>query len=290
MNSLCSTLMYGSKLLLRSSLVTAVSHRSPLIAAMLFRAKQLAGDVLEQRSCWLRVRSGPAEGAWMHLHLPIEAGYWTAAHEPDLQECIAAHLRAGHVAYDIGAHIGFTTAAMAQRVGAAGRVIAFEADCQNVMRLREHLERNRWTDRVEIVHRAVWEESLSSIAFRRGGTLGSRGGIEHGGVWPVLGSGDVVQLASIRIDDFVRTRGPKPDFIKIDVEGAEAEVLHGATGTVRRYAPILAVEVHHAEALAKIERWIRGFSYTCDWRVPSEGFPRRLVALPRASVAAKAFQ
>lgn len=38
---------------------------------------------------------------------------------------------------------------------------------------------------------------------------------------------------------------PRVDFIKIDVEGAEPEVLEGAVETIRRHAPKLALAVYH---------------------------------------------
>ena len=40
-----------------------------------------------------------------------------------------------------------------------------------------------------------------------------------------------------------------PSIIKIDVEGAEADVIRGALGTLRRYRPALLVEVHHVRAM-----------------------------------------
>jgi FkbM family methyltransferase len=51
-------------------------------------------------------------------------------------------------------------------------------------------------------------------------------------------------IDSIRIDDLVKKLGLKPNFIKIDVEGAEYEVLQGAINTLKRYKALIMLEKH----------------------------------------------
>jgi FkbM family methyltransferase len=51
-----------------------------------------------------------------------------------------------------------------------------------------------------------------------------------------------------RIDHIVRELGlTRLDFIKMDIEGAEANALNGATDTLRRFKPQLAIAVEHTE-------------------------------------------
>lgn len=49
----------------------------------------------------------------------------------------------------------------------------------------------------------------------------------------------------MRLDDFYDQ--PRLDFLKIDVEGMEAEVLHGAEGLLRRHRPLIYAENERAE-------------------------------------------
>jgi len=50
-------------------------------------------------------------------------------------------------------------------------------------------------------------------------------------------------VQTVRLDDL---RLPTPDLIKIDVEGAEMNVLRGARACIQKYTPVVHVEVHQA--------------------------------------------
>jgi hypothetical protein len=58
------------------------------------------------------------------------------------------------------------------------------------------------------------------------------------------------------------TIGP-PDFLKIDVEGAELAVLQGATGTIRTCRPLMIVETHGQS----VEAGVAGLLHDADYRV-----------------------
>lgn len=54
----------------------------------------------------------------------------------------------------------------------------------------------------------------------------------------------------ITLDDYCLTN-PAPDLIKIDVEGYQAKALAGAMGTIRRHKPVVIIELHDPEKLAR---------------------------------------
>ena len=58
------------------------------------------------------------------------------------------------------------------------------------------------------------------------------------------GGGSTVEVEAVTIDDFCARHGIRPSLIKIDVEGAELEVLRGADAVLRRFRPLLLVELN----------------------------------------------
>jgi Methyltransferase FkbM domain len=73
---------------------------------------------------------------------------------------------------------------------------------------------------------------------------------------------------------------PPPTLIKIDVEGAEAEVLRGAEKTFARSHPVVICEVHHGRAEEEVCSWLSQQGYSLGWLATDAKFPRHLLALP----------
>jgi FkbM family methyltransferase len=218
---------------------------------------------------------------WMQPRFPVEALIWRGKHEPEVQDAILAVVRPGEVVYDIGAHVGTMALGAARLVGDRGLVVAFDGDPENIARLREHAARNGFENRLRVVHAAVWSRTaVDGIGFRRGTTARSQGGVEADGKRPVLASGEVVNVAAIRLDDFVAAGEPPPQLVKIDVEGGEYEVLRGGEMLFANQRPLVIVEVHHQEAADQITRWLSDYRYCAQWNIPKEKFPRHLFAWP----------
>jgi hypothetical protein len=75
------------------------------------------------------------------------------------------------------------------------------------------------------------------------------------------------------IDALVRAFAlPSVDWIKIDVEGAEVEVLQGAKETLQRFSPTLWIEIH--DTWQKVEAFLHDMGYIIREKIPialSEG-------------------
>jgi len=127
---------------------------------------------------------------------------------------LAHVLRPGMTVLDVGARAGFYTLALASRVGSSGRVIAIEADGENVRRLRRHLALNRVTN----------AQVVEAVACDHGGMVGFGDGSYLG---HIDDSGAAVP--AIRLDDL-----GYPDAIKIDIGGAEGAALAGAARILER--------------------------------------------------------
>jgi FkbM family methyltransferase len=239
----------------------------------------LANAILPDRQAWVRVRSGTAKGLWLRVNLSQERNWWSGKHELDVQHQLRQWVNEGAVFYDIGAHIGLFSLAAA-RVGA--RVVAFEPDPETVARLQSHLERNHFAEHITVVSAAAWSHDCEKITFRRG-LPRSQGGVHSHDSAPVLARGPEIEVSCVSLDHFVNAGGPVPDVIKIDVEGGEAQVLQGAAHTIRAAHPKLAIEIHHREALSAVEAFLEASSYTAEWRVPPEGFPRQCFARSKSA-------
>jgi FkbM family methyltransferase len=230
---------------------------------------------------WVRVQSGLSQGMWMRLRLPEEAGYWLGTHEPEVQNAISALVLPGVVVYDIGAHVGSISLGAARLAGDLGRVVAFDGDPENVVRLQDNCSRNGLEGRLQVVHAAVWSCTPSDgISFRRGRAVRSQGGVEANGDRPVLASGEIINVPAVTLDHFVATGGPLPQLVKIDVEGGEYQVLRGGANLFASQKPLIIAEVHHQQAAEQISAWLDEYQYRSQWNIPKEGFPRRLFAWP----------
>ena len=269
-------LLYRMHVVLKNSGVEGLLRRWRPAAEGLDLLKRLI-----QRHLWVRVQSGLSEGMWMQLRLPTEGAYWRGTHEPDVQNAIAAAVRPGTVVYDIGAHIGSIALGTARLVGDLGRVVAFDGDPENVLRLQDNSSRNGLEDRIQVVHSALWSCTRSEgISFRRGKAVRSQGGVEADGNRPVLGSGELINVPAVTLDDFVAAGGPLPQLVKIDVEGGEYQVLRGGASLFAGQRPLIIAEVHHKQAAEQISAWLDQYRYSSQWNKPPEGYPRRLFAWP----------
>ncbi len=230
---------------------------------------------------WVQVQAGLSQGMWMRLRLPEEARHWRGEHEIEVQNAIYAAIRPGAVVYDIGSHVGTLALGIARLVGELGRVVAFDGDPDNAATLRESSLRNHLEARLEVVHAAVWSYSASDgIPFRRGGVRRSQGGVEANGQRSVTGTGEIISVPAVTLDDFVAAGGPVPQMVKIDVEGGEYEVLCGGATLFVRARPLIIAEVHHQQAADRIGAWLEPRQYCAQWNIPEENFPRYLFAWP----------
>jgi FkbM family methyltransferase len=143
------------------------------------------------------------------------------------------YVRPGSRIVDVGAHVGFFTQRFAAWVGPGGRVIALEPEPVNFGRLARRLRRTGLASRVEAINAAAVEAS---------GSYRLRVDPTHPGDHQLAAEG--LPVSGIALDRLLEQHDWRPiSLLKIDVQGAEARVLAGATETIRRFRPSLLVEV-----------------------------------------------
>jgi len=151
-------------------------------------------------------------------------------------------LKPGDIAIDVGAHVGFFTVQMAAAVGSAGRVYAFEPLDANADLLERSLVENRFEDRVSFQRAAVGTAPGSATLTFPSETLNSGGAyLLRDGTMPLEGNQTktvpLVTLDTLDVQRPVR-------FIKMDVEGAEPQVIRGAMGLLKHDRPVILSELH----------------------------------------------
>ncbi len=202
------------------------------------------------------IRSGPLAGyRWKRSHRYV-SGYWLGNYELPIQECLVRELETGDVFYDVGANAGFFTLLAARCVGAEGRVFAFEPLPANIRTIRSQVELNA-VDNCTVVEAAVSDRD-GPLHFS-GGTNTSTAHIQ--GIRPEMDGTAIVTVAAISLDQFSQECRP-PDFIKMDIEGAELLALKGARDLLSsNRAPKLLIEFHGPELRREGCRILRNRGY-----------------------------
>ncbi len=151
-------------------------------------------------------------------------------------------LKAGDVAIDVGAHVGFFTMQMAAAVGPAGRVYAFEPFDANADLLDRSITENQFDDRVLFKRAAVGAASGSALLTFPVETLNSGGAyLLRDGTRPL--AGNVKKEVPLVALDALDIRRPVR-FVKMDVEGAEPQVVRGAERLLKEDHPTILSELH----------------------------------------------
>lgn len=160
-------------------------------------------------------------------HLLID-GYW----EMWVTEAMLGFIRGGMVAFDVGANLGYFTLLLADLVGAAGRVHAFEPNPVIRQRLAHTVAVNGFGG-----HTTVHGEPLSAEVGERVRLIVPDGEPKNAHILPEeRAAGFGVPLLTTTIDEVVGD-GPV-DFIKIDAEGAELAIWHGMRRLLGRGRPL----------------------------------------------------
>ena len=212
---------------------------------------------------WVQVQRGPARGIWLKLNPRTGRDYFNGEVEPEVQVALGNYLRPGMTVYDIGANIGFFSLLAARLVGAAGRVTAFEADPEIARRLRENVMRNQGAP-ISVEEKAVWSCSKPVFFARADAAVSPDRGLGY-----VINNdtersaAGTIRVEAVSVDEYMRKSGA-PDFIKCDVEGAEAEVFRGAEKLLNENAPLILCEMHGEENRQTLLKSFANLGYSCE--------------------------
>lgn len=242
---------------------------------------------LSLKSCWVLHALPSGRRIWVNLndqfisHDILMHDEWEASETSYMR----ARLKPGDTVLDIGASLGWFSLVAADAIG-AGKVHAFEPSVEVLSRLKQTIDENQLGETVVVHECALWDVAGEERLLGRieqdhnlGHTwLLSEGEAPAG----VITSG----VRTARLDD-VADIGPV-NFIKIDIEGAEAKALRGGEELLRRDKPIVLSELFPKQmelvsgtSAAGFISWMTTLGYGC-WMVENGSATVKLDDFPSA--------
>ena len=158
--------------------------------------------------------------------------------EPGLTGIILEYLNKKDTFIDVGAHFGYFTLLGSYIVGEQGKVHSFEP----IPTTYEILESNTIKkSNIKINNFALFSKNCRMRMMNLGTDRSAYNSIitEDSG----NNTEDFFYVDTIRLDDYVNSNAIRPNFIKLDAEDSEYEVLTGAQSTLETFVPIVTLEV-----------------------------------------------
>lgn len=217
--------------------VSALSSRSLLVRWL----RPVVNRVVPDAAIPVTVLSGAARGCRLVIKAREEKFYWTGVHERHVQRAIQHLVRPGQTFWDVGSHIGFFAVVASRAVGSLGHVRCFEPMDASRDRLHQTVRLNGLAN-VEVCDVAVSRESGNAVL--RPHRLSP--------MWSLAAAQEELGGVNVRVRslDDLAAEGGAPHAIKVDVEGAELEVLRGGARLLRHARPALLVEFSNQQLLS----------------------------------------
>ncbi|MGC1272192.1 MAG: FkbM family methyltransferase [Planctomycetaceae bacterium] len=177
-------------------------------------------------------------------------GAWIGLLERGMLRQFTARLREGSTVWDIGANVGLYTLASSRAVGNGGRVYAFEPMPRNLEHLRRHIAMNGLANVIVVPSAASDADGMLRMA--EGDSPSEFHADERG----------EFEIEAIALDRWQsECGGPPPEVVKIDVEGAETQVLRGAATTFSRDRPVIFLALHGDAQRRDCRELLTGWGY-----------------------------
>jgi FkbM family methyltransferase len=175
---------------------------------------------------------------------------------------ISPYLAPGDVVIDVGANLGFMSALFSKLTGPEGRTYSFEPSPVVYAKLSEVIEANHFSN-ISPYNLGCGSQEQSLFLYRRRNS-------GHASLRPDRRVDRSTQphqtVQIIKLDDFLGPKLARLNFLKIDTEGFEDEVLLGAVGLLRRFKPIIYIELstqYLASSQASVQL-LQDHGYTFD--------------------------
>lgn len=189
-------------------------------------------------------------GDRLRLNAFKHKGYWYFGkdRERHIMSAFARLIHKGDTVIEVGGHIGYVSLYFARLVRDSGHVFVFEPGANNLPYTTRNLQSLR---NVVLIPKAV-SNRAGQVPFYLEDMSGQNNSmIKDFWVFDNVAKSAFLQghyheelVDVVTLDQFVAEKTLVPAFLKVDVEGAEFEVLQGAINTIQSYKPILMLEVN----------------------------------------------
>ena len=184
-------------------------------------------------------------GDLVYVPHPLDArGRHALLHPPAVHPSVLAFLGPGRVAVDIGANLGEWSVPLARRVGPSGRVLAIEPAPRAATAVDKTLVANALAQ-AEVIRCAVGDHD-GTVEFAAPIVTSVRIDTGTARIGTAAAGHEALTVVSRTLDSLAAERRlDRIDLTKIDVEGAERQVLDGGRASIARFRPVLVLETGH---------------------------------------------
>jgi FkbM family methyltransferase len=185
----------------------------------------------------------------------------------------------GDIVVDIGAHIGRYTIIASKRVGTNGKVVAIEANPGNFEMLNRNIKLNKLANVIPLNY-AVYSKETKIKLYLPGEESGYT-------IYNTIMSNRArneekfVEVNANTLDYLLQSKGIKEEqvnWIKIDVEGAEFEVLKGATNVLSKSKDIsLLIEIHGPHNYRPIVEFLNLYNFKIEFEKSHESGDKHII-------------
>lgn len=199
-------------------------------------------------------------------------GYWYHGKKRE-QETVAVFkdwITNGDFVLEIGGHIGYFSTLYAHLVGENGKVVVFEPSFENLKYLTKNVQNVKASLRnnIQLVQKGAGDVIgeldfyIDPISGQNNSFVKDFDGFKTSRELSAEQDADVkvVKVPVITLDSFFENESLLPNFVKIDVEGFEWNVIQGFQKTIEREHPSLMIEIQ-ADA-DKLIPYFKSVGYT----------------------------
>ena len=194
------------------------------------------------------IQDGPLKG----LRWIVTSGkhFITGNYEPYKTRAFLANLREGDIVVDVGAHVGYYSVLASRKVGKHGKVFSFEPRPLNIGFFKDHVRVNG------LNNITLYEGAISARTGEATFNTNTGTGTGH------LSDHGRLKVKTYCLDELVEIGEiPRLDFLKIDVEGGEIEVLKGSLNAISQNRPRMLLATHSEDTHNFVLKFLEEHNY-----------------------------
>ena len=159
---------------------------------------------------------------------------------------VKKEVNSGDVVIDVGANIGYYTLIFAKLVGEKGKIFAFEPDPTNFQLLKKNVEINGF-------HNVILEQkALSDNSGKMMLSLNNENTAGHHLDFKNQNTTNSTEVDVLSLDEYFLNKNIDINFIKMDVEGAESNVIKGMTNILKNSKDLKMIVEYNPNAINQL--------------------------------------